>query len=444
MCCPSNSARGPSGSRSRRGAVTIWMLVILVPLLLGLLGFALDLGMLYSARGELKTAASAMALASAQQLIGTDAAAAAAFAQGQLTVQGGAVAGNRYNFQGLPIGSTTGSLVSTISDPAYYATAADALASGDPTNGASVSQAASAQAKYVRVTITGETPLIFWGLLPLASSRKLPVLATAVAGVSAPLCTACGIEPFAVAAIDQSDTTDFGFTAGTQYSFTYSCIVVTTPPPGTPPAPAPPLLGGASQRLYYVLINRLDPTDTVFPEETSQAFRDAAGGMPGNTNTAQACFRVANTETIWVDAAVNRCGVTVAPVITAALCGLDARFETVTSSSCANITGIDTLASIYPADTDANDYTVYTDYAGNGRRIITIPIVDSLATTTSMTVLGFRQFLLMPNLGDPDILPGDTAGRFVGMYIGSVAPLKQGRFDGCTQTAGPGKVVLHQ
>ena len=31
--------------------------------------------------------------------------------------------------------------------------------------------------------------------------------------------------------------------------------------------------------------------------------------MPGNTNTAQACFRVNNTEAVWADATVNRCGV---------------------------------------------------------------------------------------------------------------------------------------
>jgi len=30
------------------------------------------------------------------------------------------------------------------------------------------------------------------------------------------------------------------------------------------------------------------------------------------------------------------------------------------------------------------------------------------------------------------------------MYLGSVAPVKQGRFDGCQLTSGPGKVVLHQ
>jgi Flp pilus assembly protein TadG len=428
---------------SRRGSVAIWLAVILVPVILGLLGFALDLGMLYSAKGELKTAANAMALANAQNLIGTDAAAAAAQAAGLLTIQNSTVPGNKYNFHGLQIGVTTGSLVSTVSDPAYYATAADAIASGAPAGGAAVSQAASAQSKYVRISVSGETPLVFWGLLPLASTRKLAVQATAVAGVSAPLCLACGIEPFAVAAIDQGDTTDFGFTAGTIYSFTYSCIV-SGGAPGVPAAPPPPILSGASVELFYVLLNRLNPNNTVFPDETSQAFQDAAGGLPGSTNTAQACFMVNSTETIWVDATVNRCEVTVAPVITAALCGLDARFESAQPSSCNTITNIDTLSTIYPSDNDVNTYTVYTDYAGNGRRIITIPIVDSIANTASMTVLGYRQFLLNPNSGGADIVPGDTAGRFLGMYIGSVAPLTQGRFDGCTQTAGPGKVVLHQ
>jgi hypothetical protein len=396
--------------------------------------------MLYSAKGELKTAANAMALANAQNLIGTDAATAAAQAAGLLTIQNSAVPGNQYYFHGLQIGVTTGSLVSTISDPAYYAAAADAIASGAPAGGAAVSQAASAQSKYVRISISGETPLVFWGLLPLASTRKLAVQATAVAGVSAPLCLACGIEPFAAAAIDQTDTTDFGFTAGTIYSFTYSCIVSA----GFPPAPAPPILGGASVEISYVLLNRLNPNNTVFPDETSQAYQDAAGGLPGSTNTAQACFMVNNTETIWVDATVNRCGVTVAPVITAALCGLDARFEAAQPTSCNTVVNIDTLSTIYSPDSDVNTYAVYTDYSGNGRRIITIPIVDSLANTTSMTVLGYRQFLLLPNSGDTDLVAGDTAGRFLGMYIGSVAPISTGRFDGCTQTAGPGKVVLHQ
>jgi hypothetical protein len=416
----------------------LWLAVIMVPVLLGLAGFALDLGMLYSAKGELKTAANAMAIAAAQNLVGTDAATSNAQAAAMVTVETTVGPGNKYNFQGLAVGQSTGSLNSTISDPAYYSDAADAIASTVP-SGAEV---ASAQAKYARYTVTGETPLIFWGLLPVAATRKLAITATAVAGISAPLCLACGIQPFAIAAPNQSDTIDFGFVQGTIYSFAYSCTVI-PPSPGNPGAPPPPILGGAASTLSYVLINRLDLTNTVFPDETSQAYQDGAGGMPGNTNTAQACFRVNNVEAIWADAPINRCGVPATLVLTSAICGLDSRFEASSPTACSNVVAIDTLSTVYPQDTDVNSYTTYTDYTGNGRRIVTIPVVDALSAT-AMTVLGFRQFLLEPNSGTSDITTGDVYGRFLGMYIGSVAPVPQGRFDGCSIAAGPGKVVLHQ
>ena len=423
---------------TQRGASALWLVVIFVPVLLGLAGFALDLGMLYSAKGELKTAASSMALAAAQNLIGTDAASSNAQAAAMVTVQNPAGPSNRYNFQGIGIGQGAGGLASTISDPAYYAAAADAIASTGPSG----SEVASAQAKYVRMTVTGETPLIFWGLLPVASSRKVAITATAVAGISAPLCLACGIEPFAIAAPNQADPVDFGFTPGTIYSFAYLCTV-SAPAPGQPPSPPPPILGGGAQTLNYLLINRLDPNNTSFPDETSQAYQDGAGGLPGNTNSAQACFRVNNVEAVWADATVNRCGVPVALVVTSAICGLDSRFESGTTTACSNVTAVDTLSSAYPQDPDVTSYATYTDYAGNGRRIITIPVVDALSAT-AMTVLGFRQFLLQPNSGTTDITTGDVYGRFLGMYIGSVKPVPQGRFDGCSISAGPGKVVLHQ
>jgi hypothetical protein len=134
----------------------------------------------------------------------------------------------------------------------------------------------------------------------------------------------------------------------------------------------------------------------------------------------------------------------VAPVVTDFLCGLDTRFETALPAVCSGIPNVATLTAYQP-DTDVNDYDNYVDYTGNGRRIITLPIVDTLAPTGSMTVLGFRQFLLIPNQGAFDIAPSDPWGRFVAMYIGSVAPVQQGRFDGgCQITAGPGKVILHQ
>jgi hypothetical protein len=403
-----------------------------VPVLFGLIGFAIDLGIMYVVKGELKTAANSMALAAAQQLIGTDAATDAASAAAQLTVLNSANVGNKYDFNGLAIGQTNNNLESTAPPPNYFATAASAIAAGG--NGG-VGGVGGSQAKYAVATISGQIPLVFWNFLPIVTSRNIAVVATAVAGISAPLCTACGIEPFAVSAIDQTDTTDFGYTLNELYSFTYLCTGI--------PVPAP--LAGAAQELNYVLLNRLDPNAVVYPDETSQIFRDAAGGLPGNTNSAIACFTINNTEVIWVNAAPVACSAAApAPVVTDALCGLDSRFEVSANPACEAIAGSDVLSTIYPADTDLNSYTVYTDYTGDGRRIITIPIVDAISATANMTVLGFRQFLLMPAQGGIAINPDDPNGRFVAMYIGSVAPVKQGRFDGCQQAAGPGKVVLHQ
>src|SRR4029077_19793635 len=168
----------PTSNSARLGAAAIHFLVILVPVLFGLIGFAVDLGILYSMKGELKAGASAMALAAAQQLIGTDAATSAAATALQAT-------GNSYYFHGLPIGQTTGLLASTISPPAYYATAAGAIASGHSPGG----QTGGSAACYVRVTVTGQTQLLFWSFLPLVGGdRTVTVLATAVAGISAPLC----------------------------------------------------------------------------------------------------------------------------------------------------------------------------------------------------------------------------------------------------------------
>ena len=427
-----NSAmlRQVSPRNRERGATAVQLAVIIVPVLFGMIGFAVDLGILYSAKGEIKAGASAMALAAAGQLIGTDQSADAASAAAQQTLESSSNSGNKYYFQGLPLGQTSGRLSSTVSSPGYFATLADALASSGAT------EVSGSLARHVRVTITGETPLLFWSFLPLATDRKVAVMATAVAGFSAPLCTACGIEPFGVAALNASDPADFGFVAGVRYSLTYLCNG----------APAPGLLAGASQRINYVLLNRLDTAAVVFPDESAQIFRAAAGGLPGNTNSAQACFRVNASETVWANVLINQCSANrVDPLATAALCGLAARFDSTTPATvCPGVTGIETLTGIYQPDTDTSDYDAYTDYTGAGRRILTIPILDTLSGTASMTVLGFRQFLLLPASGGTSLTASDPFGRFAAMYIGSVAPVKQGRFDGCSQTAGPGKVVLHQ
>ena len=55
-----------------------------------------------------------------------------------------------------------------------------------------------------------------------------------------------------MAALNQADTTDFGYMAGTKYSFTFLCTVTTG-------VPLPPPLPGASQLISYLMLNHMDP-----------------------------------------------------------------------------------------------------------------------------------------------------------------------------------------
>ena len=406
--------------------MSLQLAVIIVPVILGFIGFAVDLGNLYSIRGELKTAANAMALASAQRLIGTDQGLIDATTAAQLAINNSAGFGDKYNFGGFVIGQTNGLLTSSASDPSYFATLQDALNATDSGGGG------SSNSRHARVSITADAPLVFWRFLSLGVSGKTPVTATAVAGISAPLCTACAIEAFAVPALDPADNVDFGYVVGNIYTLAYNCT--------GPGAPGP--LAGTVQRIDYIILNRLDP-NAVFTDETSQLFRMGAGGLPGN-NT-QPCFTINVGETIWPDALPIACNLNRTPaVVPSSLCGMTTRFESTLLGSCTVIPDSDTLSSIYTPDTDVSMVTDYTAYAGNGRRVITIPILDVLNPTGTMTVLGFRQFLVEPTAGVGDVAPNDVGARFGAMYIGSVVPVKQGRFDGCLVSSGPGKVVLHE
>ena len=128
------------------------------------------------------------------------------------------------------------------------------------------------------------------------------------------------------------------------------------------------------------------------------------------------------------------------------MCGLSSRLTNVLATFCQNNNDLATVSTQYTPDTDITFYAEddYTSYMGNNLRILTLPIVDGLST---LNVTCFRQFLLEPDdaMGDANN-PADANGRFVAMYLGVVAPIKQGRFDGgCdTSAGGPGKVVLQQ
>ncbi|HYW43920.1 MAG TPA: pilus assembly protein TadG-related protein [Bryobacteraceae bacterium] len=430
--------------------MTLQMLVILAPVFFGMMGFAIDLGRLYLVRGELSEAANAMALAAAAQLIGTSSSLDNAGAAATQSIDPTNPLANKYFYASLPVGQSTGNLVSSTAS-SFYATVADATA------GSSGSQADGTTARDVLVSVTADTPLLFWSILPLGQSRKTTVAAQAIAGISAPLCTACGIEPFLVAALDSTDTVNFGFgdpTAGNLYTLAFECS-------GTP---APAALPGTATVIPYGIVNRYD-TGNATLDETQQLFADGASGLiasadpnPTGSPVPLACVGINDaSEVIWASTSPNLCS-TAAPVgVEEALCGIYSRFDNLNPPGACqtNVSDFATIATAFLPDTDitTGQANLYTDYTGNARRVITLPIVAALApdVVTTMTVLGFRQFLVELNSDGTFPDPTDINGRFVVMYIGSPKPVPQGYVDDRFSLAcpvpvpsGPGKVVLHQ
>ncbi len=413
--------------------MSIQFLIIMVPVIFGMMGFALDLGRLYLVRSELTDAATTMAVAAASRLNGTVQASSTAGSIAQSVLDDTLGTAAKFNYGSVLLGDSSNFLQSTTPQVSLFATAADAISS---VSTPSANTADGTTARHVAVNVTAEAPLLYWALLALGQTRKTTIAAAAVAGVSAPVCTACAIVPMAIAAISTADTTDFGFVAGTRYSFNMQCT-------GAQPA----LLSGGVTRVPYLLIDRYD-TSSAF-DETQQLFRDGAQGMVYSPNITQ-CSTIGTTENIWATATPRGCNAGVSPSVLDYLCGISSRMDDNTPSGCSVVTDVATIATAYNQDIDPTDLDDYTQYVGNNRRVITVAIVDALSTAAStMNVLGFRQFLLEPtpgNTANPTANnPSDANGRFVALYLGTVMPVQSGSFGGtCGVTSGPGKVVIHR
>ncbi len=407
------------------------LLVLMVPVFFGFMGFAVDLGRLYMARNELKTAANAMALAAAQRLNGTEVAVERATAHAQIPIDATGGAATKYDFGGSTIGQTNGTLNSEGAVLSFYDASSAALGLEGSTGG----EAGGSTARHVKVVMRGEAPTIFWRFLAIGQEGKINLVTQAVAGQSSPVCQACGLEPIAVQAVSVDDTTDFGFVVGTRYTLGYLCTG----------GPTPGALANTDSRVPYVMLNRFNESATFLADELTQLYRIGSQGLPPASDPAVYCMRVGADEPVWVNAAPIACNQNrVANQVSTFLCGLAARFDNSTVPAVCNaVNESDTVLGANPVDTDLVDVEDYTAYTGNNRRILTVPIVET-ASDSTMTVLGFRQFLLEPAANDTTINAADQNGRFAAVYLGSKVPVKQGRIDGCTQTAGPGKVVLHQ
>src|SRR5262249_50819687 len=151
-----HGSRGPGEPlpfrRGSAGSMSLQLLVILVPVVFGLMGFALDFGRLYLIRGELNQAANASALAAAAQLAGT-----ASSADTNITNAAqqaiNPTNGNRYNFGGTVIPTVSINCFSTLSD-------------ASTNNQGAVTDCASTPPVFVAASISLPAPLLFWRLLP--------------------------------------------------------------------------------------------------------------------------------------------------------------------------------------------------------------------------------------------------------------------------------------
>lgn len=418
--------------KTRQGGVSVQMLVLLVPTVLLMMGFAIDLGRMYMIRAELKQATNAMALAAAAKLIGNDASLDEASAALERARGNSGNVGNKFNFGGNQVGNSDGFLVSAVESPQFFTTAAGAMGEGD--NAGNSGDGGAGNSKYVRISATAEAPLTFFALLSLGQERKTTIGAVSVAGQSAPLCQACGMENFVIPALDAADTVNFGYTVGNRY--TMACNCTGNPPPG--------LLADSVAVIRYQILNRQNDSALVFTDPQAQTFRIGLDGLPADASAALSCFNIGASEDTWVGAEPIACNQNRTPaLVQTTLCGLASRFDPNSLNGCDNIPDIGTLTTLRPPDTDVNDVADLASYVGNGRRIITVAVVETL-TPQGNVLLGFRQFLIQP-LSGTTLNPLEPQGRFPAIYLGSTVPVRQGRFDGnCGATSGPGKVVLYR
>ncbi len=307
------AAQKPCPTAHRRaGALSIQFLIIMVPVLLGMMGFAVDLGRIYLIRGELNQAASAMALAAASKLNGTVAATTNATTAAQATLDNSLADANAYNFGSLVVGQGNALLESVVQSPAFFQNLSDAQASLGQTG--VTGSADGTTAHHVAINLTADAPLLFWALLSLGQSRKTTLAAAAIAGISAPVCTGCGIEPFAVAAVNPTDPVDFGFVQGTMYTHGSFCT-----------AAAPALLPGTTGTVVPYLI--IDRYNTSLPfTRISSCFRMGANGLIPSTTPSQSCSIIGTTEKSGLALPVGTCSAAAPNMsVEAAMCGLSSR-----------------------------------------------------------------------------------------------------------------------
>jgi Flp pilus assembly protein TadG len=314
--------------------------------MVGSLGLVFDAGQMFILKNELQTFADASAMAAVSKLDGSQ--------TGVQTANSVATAGplgttkpNGYNFDTITITNITTGFASTFTG-VYdnYATA-----NSTPTN----------TFRFISVVATQNLDLSFMPVLQAASS--IPISAKAVAGQQAVSdVTNAGVVPFAPDAHNPSDTTNFGFVPGQEYTLKWGNGNTTdcAGDAGFDPGMAPSGHG-------FVNIGQGNATS---------AIRQAIdyGGYPNSSSTPSTLYQ-----------------------------GEDLNQDPGNKGSSI----FDALAARSEQDPDQTDLTVPAYEASllagtaNGRRIVTAPIINpatwsGTGTNANAIMIGFGNFLLDP------------------------------------------------
>ncbi len=417
---------------------------------LGLMVMAVDLGRFYVIQGELQTAADAAALAAATRLVGTMSSTDQAETEWHASFDDATQNDNRFNLRLSQVLSSANLLVETAAS--YFPSLADAIGNtgGGQTGG--VDWGSLMYPKFARVQISAQAPVLFAPFLNRSPGSLPTITVSAIAGLSAPLCAASGIDDFAI--VDPSmgaDADHFGLVPGDYYTLSLSSSQAA--------------LDSTDSTIAYAILdhfpNGVQDTsllDDLLFELGAMSISTSGGLDPTGTitigNIEVAYGSPNNVATTVLQSTTNTAGQDI-------LCGLNWRFGIDPSANDACNTGnsvnFSSLASsLLPAAVDTDIGAVASgsgglqdfamDYCQDGvcnfRRILTIPVVDAADT---LTVLNFRQFLLEPSSTVAQGVDPTTAnGSFRVQYLGAPVPVRSGALGGsCGVSIGIGRVVLH-
>jgi Flp pilus assembly protein TadG len=355
----------------QRGFVLV-MMGLTAFALFGIMGLAVDVGRMYIAKSEAQTYADAGAVEAALRMNGTSGGI-------MTTAQLVAFNANRYGLGNTAF--TTSNIALEYSNAVAGPWVSSATAQGAPS------------VTFARVTATPPVNLYFLPLLVQQTTTAVPAVAIAN---QVPI-SGTGLFPLAPIAASTTATT-FGYTAGGQYSLEWG----SNPNAGSCASDTAAMITTASNKNPNVNWNSM------------HGYYDGIPGHYSNGPTAPSLIN--STSDVVAQILGDYEHTSLIPGDNAPLNGGESRTAVNTN-----------MTTRIQQDTDQTSAT-YADYTGNGRRVVTVPIIcPGICTFTANghtytsndpntnLVMGYAPFFLLPAAS----LPSNGTQSFCAEYIGT-------------------------